>query len=121
MSDFIILSTAGGFLELKYNSGVAFGFFHNAPDFSFMISSACLVIIMSVIIFSRSKIIRLSLSIMAGGSLANLLSRIINGCVIDYIALPFSDLNFNLADIEISLGAFLTLIYLLKKSSASEI
>ena len=52
---------------------------------------------------------RLGLSIMAGGALSNFFERIFLGHVIDWIPFPFSflEINFNLADVEISLGAFI--------------
>ena len=59
---------------------------------------------------------RLGLAIMAGGALSNFLERIILGHVIDWLPFPFSflDINFNIADVEISLGAFIIFISVIK-------
>ena len=63
---------------------------------------------------------RLGLAIMAGGALSNFLERIILGYVIDWIPFPFSflEINFNIADVEISLGAFIVFIALSIKNNS---
>ena len=52
---------------------------------------------------------------MSGGALSNFLERFFLGYVIDWIPSPiiFFDLNFNLADVEISLGALIIAIVFL--------
>ena len=56
---------------------------------------------------------RVGLAITAGGASANLVERLALGAVLDWIPLPFSSclvpggLFFNLADVEIGLGACL--------------
>lgn len=102
--------------EISYNSGVAFGIFRGIPDFALILSCAACVMIFSVLIFFRLKsLTRTGLAIMAGGALSNLLERIFLGHVIDWIPFPvFIDLNFNLADIEISLGALIAFISCIK-------
>ena len=109
----MIINLFSEFLDLKQNFGVAFGLFNNAPEFSFTLSILALIIIFSVIYFSHHERAKIFLAIMAGGAISNLLSRIFYGYVIDYIPMPFSliDLHFNLADVEIALGALGVLIY----------
>ena len=111
----MIINLFSEFLDLKQNFGVAFGLFNNAPEFSFTLSILALIIIFSVIYFSHHERAKIFLAIMAGGAISNLLSRIFYGYVIDYIYIhvPFSliDLHFNLADVEIALGALGVLIY----------
>ena len=57
--------------------------------------------------------VRVGLAITAGGASANLVERLALGAVLDWIPLPFSSclvsggLFFNLADVEIGIGACL--------------
>ena len=59
-----------------------------------------------------NKISRLGLAVMSGGALSNFLERFFLGHVIDWIPspFPFLEINFNLADVEISLGALIILL-----------
>lgn len=99
------------FIELSYNTGAAFGIFGEVPGFTLLLSgSACLIIFCVLIFISLKTLERVGLSIMLGGALSNLLERILLGHVIDWIPLPFIDLNFNIADVEISLGALIAFL-----------
>ena len=106
------------FIELTYNTGAAFGILEGVPDIALILSAVACLVVLGVLIFVKlDKAERVGLSIMLGGALSNLLERVLLGHVIDWIPLPFIDLNFNIADVEISLGvliAFLSAFY--KKS-----
>ena len=106
------------FIELTYNTGAAFGILEGVPDITLILSAvACLIMFCALFFMKLDKFERVGFSIMLGGALSNLLERILLGHVIDWIPLPFIDLNFNIADVEISLGvlvAFLSAFY--KKS-----
>ena len=95
--------------KITYNPGAAFGLLGNVPGFTLWLSGLSFAAIAGVIIFGRLKpLTRLGLSVMAGGALSNLLERIFIGYVLDWIPVPFMDLYFNLADVEISIGALIT-------------
>ena len=101
------------FIELSYNTGAAFGIFKGVPEIALILSGiACLIILLALIFVKLNKFERVGFSIMLGGALSNLLERILLGHVIDWIPspLPFLDLNFNIADVEISLGALIAFL-----------
>ena len=101
----------GEFIELSYNSGAAFGIFGEVPEFALILSGlACLILFCVILFVKLDRLERAGLSIMLGGALSNLLERIFFGHVIDWIPVPFIDLNFNIADVEISVGALIAFV-----------
>ncbi len=93
------------------NPGAAFGLFGDVPGFTLWLSAGAFAVIVGVIAFGKmNRSARFGLAVMAGGALSNLLERIFIGYVIDWIPVPFMDLYFNLADVEISIGALITFI-----------
>ena len=100
------------FIEITYNFGAAFGLLKSVPELTLILSIIACLIIFCVIIFAKlNKISKIGLSIMLGGAISNLIERIFFGHVIDWIPFLFWDLNFNLADVEISLGAFIAFVF----------
>ena len=100
--------------EITYNPGAAFGIFGSVPGFALWLSLGAFIAISGVIALADIKRpARIGLAFMAGGALSNLLERIFIGYVIDWIPVPFMDLYFNLADVEISIGALIAFISLL--------
>ena len=98
------------FLPLTYNTGAAFSLFSNLPELILILSGiSCVILICVCLLAKMNFFIRLGLSIMSGGALSNFLERIFLGYVIDWIPspFPFIEINFNLADVEISLGALI--------------
>ena len=62
---------------------------------------------------SKEKIILIALSLILGGAIGNLIDRILLGQVIDFILIYYQSSYFpifNVADIAISLGAFLLIL-----------
>lgn len=105
---------------LSYNTGAAFGIFGGSPVFILILSGTACVLLLCVLSFMNiDAFMRAGLAVMSGGALSNLIERIFLGCVIDWIPFPFwFDLNFNLADVEISLGAFIVcLSFMIEKDS----
>ena len=88
---------ARNFFDLKtsYNPGVAFGLVISSPGFTLWLSIIALIIIFVILFFTKKKFMRLGLSLMAGGALSNLLERIFLGYVIDWVPVPFFDLQYN--------------------------
>ena len=101
------------------NPGVAFGLLGNSPALATAVSCVALAVLLWLVFRKKglNPKTRLALSVMAGGAAANLMSRLIYGAVNDWIPLPFSDafipggLFFNLADVEIALGAAAALLF----------
>ena len=100
------------FIELTYNSGAAFGILKDVPELTLILSSLACGVIFLVIIFSKlNRFSKIGLSIMLGGAISNLIERIFFGHVIDWIPFFMFELNFNLADVEISLGALIAFVF----------
>lgn len=100
------------FVTFGFNYGAAFGIFDTRPGVALLLSViACGWILLVLIFTDLTYTAKIGLAIMLGGALSNLLEKIFLGYVIDWIYFPFlPDLKFNVADIEISTGALLTLI-----------
>lgn len=108
----IILISGFFDLTLVHNRGAAFGLFSGLPDGLrelFLISIAVLVGVIFVNILRRSSNLLecLSLGMILGGAVGNLLDRLRFGWVVDFIHLHWHDLSFpvfNIADSAISVG-----------------
>ena len=106
------------FDTLSYNTGAAFSLFSGSPEFILILSGiSCAVIILLCLFAGMNKFIRLGLAVMSGGALSNFLERFFLGHVIDWIPSPFQflEINFNLADVEIILGAFIIFLVNFRK------
>lgn len=109
-----------GILEFRYleNSGAAFGILKE--QISFFLLVGIIVMIAVIYVIYKSPAVKKSipenifLSLIAGGAIGNFLDRVIYGYVIDFVY--FRVINFpvfNVADIYLSIGTFLLIIYML--------
>ena len=105
-------------LELSYteNTGAAFGIMKG--QFSFFYLITFLVILFIIYVFYKTKVNKkyfpflVSLTLIFSGSIGNLIDRVKNNYVIDFIYFKLIDFPlFNLADSYITIGAII-LIYL---------
>jgi signal peptidase II len=114
-------------LSLRYNTGAAFSFLANAGGWQhwFFIG---LALVVSAIIYLwlgrlsvQDKQEGLALSLILGGAIGNLMDRLTEGAVIDFIVLYYNQQwqwpAFNLADSAIFVGVLLLIPILWKKSS----
>jgi len=106
------------FVELHYvkNYGAAFGILQNQRWF-FIVITSIVVFAMVVYMLRNSKNItiltKLSISMLSGGAVGNLIDRVRLGYVVDFIKLDLKIYNFpvfNIADIFIVVGTAL-LVY----------
>ena len=113
-----------GFLRITYgtNSGTAFGLFPNHTTLLIFVS---LVAIGFLFYFYRahalpSLLLRFAIGLQLGGAFGNLVDRILNGKVVDFIDVgPWP--IFNLADSSIVVGIFILMAtFLLTKESKDE-
>ncbi len=117
-------------LNLVYvkNTGAAFSILSGKTFFLSLISLAVCVGIVWYLIKNRpeNKLMLLSVSLVLGGAVGNLIDRMLRGSVVDFFEVIFVDFPvFNVADIAITAGAVLLMIYVLffdreKKSSGKE-
>jgi signal peptidase II len=106
------------------NRGAAFGFL-NSPDISwqFWLFGAAAFLALGIICLvadkadEKEKPLFCGLGAIAGGALGNLLDRIRFRAVIDFLDLHYDGWHwpaFNLADVAICAGAFITALFLLR-------
>ncbi len=103
-------------LNLTYveNRGVAFGMFSDMR-WTFVAVTVILIIAVVAVMFvkrPKSKMFYLSVALIVGGGIGNLIDRIFYGYVIDYLSLSFFPPVCNFADYCITIGTILLIIYL---------
>ncbi|TNG01261.1 MAG: lipoprotein signal peptidase [Gammaproteobacteria bacterium] len=118
-------------LTLVHNSGAAFSFLSDAGGWQrwfFII----LAVIVSTMVFqwlwrlrSTERLHAAALALILGGALGNLIDRVINGYVIDFIDMYYETYHwpvFNIADSAITIGVILLIIDLMfiPKKTASQ-
>ncbi|QJC28032.1 signal peptidase II [Enterobacteriaceae endosymbiont of Plateumaris braccata] len=104
-------------LNLYYinNYGIIFGVFGEQNKYNLSIIF-CNILILILLFYKniKQKSINFMYSLVIAGLLGNLINRIINGFVIDFIDIHIGNLHypiFNLADISIVIGIILLIIY----------
>jgi signal peptidase II len=114
-----------GFLDLAHvrNEGVAFGLF-NSADLQHkwvLTTSLALAALAGITYYARhirqeERLARIGLSMILGGALGNLIDRVRNGYVLDFVDVYVGNWHFwafNVADACISIGAILVFVDLL--------
>jgi signal peptidase II len=87
------------------NHGVAFGFLPGSHvGVTILIGLALIALIVYFALHSRERLIWLPTGMLIGGALGNIIDRVRDGAVTDFIKLPLGWPPFNLADSSITLG-----------------
>uniref|UniRef100_A0A7V4JQ72 Lipoprotein signal peptidase n=1 Tax=Thermodesulfobacterium geofontis TaxID=1295609 RepID=A0A7V4JQ72_9BACT len=109
-----------------WNKGIAFGLFSKTGIFStILLIFVTLVVLLIIYVWAKKiyfqnkkdKISLISLGMLLGGGLGNLIDRIFFGKVFDFIDLHIKNLHwpvFNVADIAVTLALFLLIYKALK-------
>ena len=106
-------------LTLVHNHGAAFGTFQNQLLLFILISILAIVLIFYNLRDKKNSVIfKLSLSLILGGAIGNLIDRLRFGFVIDFLDLRIWPV-FNLADSAITIAAILLTWELLFKKNAA--
>lgn len=116
------ISIIKGFFDFSYleNTGAAFGMLSGKLIFLTLIPIVVLVFLAYKYYKTKTKNVLLKLSggMIAAGALGNLYDRIFYGYVVDFISVHYKNLyyfpTFNVADMSITIGTFLIIIYVLK-------
>ena len=108
------------YLTYTHNTGAAFSILTGKRIFLILIAVVILIIIFNYLRKNKieSKVEKIAFSLIIGGSVGNLLDRIIRGYVIDFLDFKIFGYNypiFNLADTFIVIGVFLLLIVTLTR------
>jgi len=120
----IYLAPAGGdtvviphLLSFSYveNKGAAWGILSN-HRWVFMLLSVVLIIALILILkFSgvKHKLFLISIALILGGGIGNMIDRVLLGYVVDFIKVTFIDFPvFNIADCAVVIGTVLLAVYL---------
>ncbi len=117
----------GNFVRYTYieNTGMAFGI-HIGSRFFFTIFSILASLVILVYLFrarNDQPMVRISLALILGGAIGNLIDRIFSGAVVDFIDVGFGSLRwyvFNVADAAVSIGMILLITAILLKKEEPE-
>ena len=105
-------------LTLTYNYGAAFSFLSNAGGWQrWMFTAISLVVSIVLVVWlyrlpRKQSWLALSLSLILGGAVGNLIDRVVYGYVVDFIQVYYQSWyfpSFNVADAAISCGTVLLL------------
>ena len=109
------------------NYGIAFSLFNNLDYLGQWALNILIFIILAFIAkelftnLASSNLYLTGLSLILGGGLANFLDRYDNSAVTDFIILHYNDVYFpavfNIADLSISIGAVLIIIYFMRNKT----
>lgn len=117
-------SVVGDLLQVEpvRNKGMAFGMLSDWKYAQTMFSVITVIILVAVVVFlfktkNRSKTLHTAIAFMVGGTLGNFIDRLVLKEVRDFIALdlriPILQFNCNMADVFITVGAVLFIVYCL--------
>ena len=109
------------------NYGIAFSLFNNLENVGQLILNIIIFFILALIArelftnLASSNLYLIGLSLILGGGSANFIDRYDNSAVTDFIILHYKDIYFpavfNIADLSISIGAVLIIIYYLSNKT----
>jgi signal peptidase II len=109
---------AGVSLVRVQNEGIAFGLFDGAGVAVLVLAAAAFTLLLTYFLTSSGREgLWLPIGLLAGGALGNLIDRIAEGAVTDFIDPPNWP-AFNLADIEITVGVALLLLLYMREPEA---
>ncbi len=105
-----------GILHLTYveNRGAAFGMLSNSRWVFMVLSCVAIVILIGYLwrYKPESRLLRLSLALIAGGGIGNMIDRTVYGFVVDFIDVAFVwDYVFNVADSAVCIGCGLMVLW----------
>lgn len=109
------ISVIDGIFSITYihNTGAAFSILQGKTIFLIMIQIVVILAIFFYMIMKGSSLhwtLKASMAMIAGGGLGNLIDRVNNGYVVDFLHFHFWPI-FNIADISVSCGCGLLVIY----------
>ena len=91
-------------LAVSCNRGIAFGFGTEGK----VMSIIALILVLWFLVKAKEDVRKIGLTLIFAGGLANLVDRVVSGCVRDFIAIWIFP-TFNLSDIAITFGVVVTL------------
>lgn len=108
-------------IQKVYNTGAAFSMLEGKVAFLSLLSIVAIIFIIGYILKSNTRLyllLSLAWSLLLGGTIGNLIDRVVHGYVVDFINLNFINFPvFNFADIFINIGAFIVIVYIIFENS----
>ena len=101
---------------LSYNDGMAFGIGSSTFRWIFVAIMAVVGAVLVYLMFNPkydNKLFFAASALVIGGGIGNAIDRVLNGYVVDFLALSFFPPICNIADYAITLGTVLLLIYVI--------
>lgn len=107
-------------LVFVWNPGTAFSLFKNAPSLLLIVLTGAIIGYLWHTLFYRTtdKLEKLALTLIIGGAIGNLIDRVRFGAVVDFIQWHYAGFfwpSFNIADVAISAGIAIYLLYFLRE------
>lgn len=102
------------------NTGVAFGLFYNYSSLILIIFTAIIIVLIAYILFKfkiYSNLFAVSLSLIIAGAFSNLISRVFQGYVVDFLDFHIQGYHwpsFNIADSSVVVGTIILFISIIK-------
>ena len=107
----------GSLLRVDYtkNTGAAFSMLSGARVFFIIITLIFVGVLITMFLLTKQKHISFvwGASLVSGGAIGNLIDRIAFGFVKDFISISFFPAVFNLADLFITIGTIILIVYIL--------
>ena len=100
-------------LTYSNNYGAAFGILQNKQTFLILLTAVMMVGIMIYMFSQRKKVggwVMVSLALIVGGGIGNLIDRVVNGYVVDMLDFRLWDPIFNVADVGVTCGCILLVL-----------
>ena len=119
--DIFNIITFNPFIDFVHinNTGISFGLFsgHISSWLIIIIALLATSLIFYLMIRAKNNMEKFALTMIIAGALGNIVDRLINGYVIDFIYFHYNNFYwpaFNFADIYISIGIFIILLQIFK-------
>jgi len=97
------------------NSGAAFGLFSGQL---WLLIAASIVVLALISYFWKIQKIRLPLTLLAAGTIGNLVDRLLYGSIIDVFSIAGSS-SFNVSDLSNVVGALMLIAFILKRQKTN--
>ena len=113
----------GAYLTLSptYNRGISFGMFQGIGQ---VVGWLSIIVVVGLLVYlirtpKSMRFFRLGLSLIIGGAIGNMVDRIISGEVLDFIQTNIRNGVFNVADVMVNIGMFISLLGLIFQNEES--
>lgn len=113
-----LVKVIDNFFYITYirNKGAAWSIFQNGRYFFIVLTVAASIMLIYFLRKSNSKVFSLALSFILGGAVGNLIDRVVEGSVVDFLEFHFWSYQFptfNVADTFVTIGTIILAYYMI--------